>query len=41
LRVRFKFVVLEYAKHFGTTKACKELNVTRSTFYEWNKKYDK
>ena len=32
LRVRLKLVVLELAKHFGVTKACKEFNFSRSTF---------
>jgi len=40
LRARFKFVVLEYAKHVSVTKTCREFNVARSTFYEWKKKYD-
>lgn len=40
LRVRFKFAVIEYANHLGATKACKEFNVPRSTFYGWKKKYD-
>jgi transposase len=41
LRVRFKLTVLEFAKHIGVTKACKELNVPRSSFYRWNQKYDR
>lgn len=40
LGVRFKVVVLEYAKHVGVTTACKEFNVPRSTFYNWKQKYD-
>lgn len=40
LRIRFKLAVLEYANHLGATKACKEFNVPRSTFYNWKKKYD-
>lgn len=40
LRVRFKFVVLECAKAIGVSKACREFNVARSTFYEWKKRYD-
>jgi transposase InsO family protein len=40
LRIRFKLVVLEFAKHDGVTKTCKEFEVPRSTFYEWKKKYD-
>jgi transposase InsO family protein len=39
LRVRFKLAVLEYANHFGVTKACREFNVPRSTFYNWKQKY--
>ena len=27
LRVRFKFIVLNYAKHAGVTKACREFEV--------------
>ena len=41
LRVRFKLTVLEYANHLGVTKACRELNVPRSTFYRWKQKYDR
>jgi transposase len=41
LGARLKFVVLEYANHFGVTKACREFNVPRSTFYRWKQKYDK
>lgn len=40
LRVRFKVVVLEYAKHVGVTTACGEFSVSRSTFYGWKQKYD-
>ena len=40
LRIRFKLAVIEYANHLGATKACKEFNVPRSTFYGWKKKYD-
>ena len=40
LRVRFKLVVLEYANHVGVIKGCGEFNVARSTFYNWNQKYD-
>lgn len=40
LRVRFKLTVLEYAKHTDVTKACKEFNVPRSSFYRWKQKYD-
>lgn len=41
LRVRLKLVVLEHANHFGVSKACREFNVPRSTFYRWKQKYDK
>lgn len=41
LRVRFKLAVLEYANDIGVTRACKEFNVPRSTFYEWKQKYDR
>jgi transposase-like protein len=40
LRVRFKLTVLEYANHGGITKACREFNVSRTTFYGWKQKYD-
>jgi transposase InsO family protein len=40
LRVRFKLMVLEFAKHFSVTQTCKEFNVPRSTFYRWKQKYD-
>ncbi len=40
LRVRLKLVVLEYAKHFGVTKTCREFSVPHSTFYRWKEKYD-
>jgi hypothetical protein len=33
LEVRFKLVVLDFASHIGVTKACREFNVPRSTFY--------
>jgi transposase InsO family protein len=42
LRIRFKWAVLEYARGIGSvTKACREFEVPRSTFYEWKKAYDK
>jgi transposase InsO family protein len=41
LRVRFKLTVLEYAHHVGVTKACREFNAARSTFYEWQQKFDR
>ena len=40
LRARFKFVVLEYANQAGISKACREFNVPRSTFYYWKQKYE-
>jgi transposase InsO family protein len=40
LRVRLKLVILELANHFGVTKACREFDVPRSTFYRWKQKYD-
>lgn len=33
LRVRLKLVVLELAHDLGVTKACREFNVPRSSFY--------
>ena len=33
LRVRLKLVVLELTPHLGVTKACREFNVPRSSFY--------
>lgn len=39
LRVRFKLAVLEIADQMGATKASKEFNVPRSTFYRWKKQY--
>ena len=41
LRVRLKLVVLELADRFGVTKACREFNVPRSSFYRWKQKYQK
>jgi transposase len=40
LKVSFKIVVLDLARDGNVTKACKEFNVPRSTFYEWKKSYD-
>ena len=38
LRIRFKLAVLEYAREIrSATKACREFEVPRSTFYEWKK----
>lgn len=41
LRVRLKLVVLELAHELGVTKACREFNVPRSSFYRWKQKYEK
>src|SRR5512139_1058183 len=41
LRVRLKLVALELAKQLGVTKACREFNVPRSSFYRWKQKYEK
>jgi len=41
LRVRLKLAVIEYAQYFGVTKACRELNVPRASFYRWKRKYEK
>jgi transposase InsO family protein len=41
LRVRLKLVVLEFAQDWGVTKACREFNVPRSSFYRWKQKYQK
>ena len=35
LSIRVKLTVLEYAKYFGATEACREFNVPRSSFYRW------
>jgi transposase InsO family protein len=40
LSIRLKLTVLEYAKHFGVTEACREFNVPRSTFYRWKQSYE-
>ena len=40
LKVRLKLMVLDLASNLNVTKACKEFNVPRSTFYEWKKSYD-
>ena len=40
LEVRFKLVVLDFASHIGVTKACREFNVPRSTFYRWKQRYE-
>ena len=41
LRVRLKLVVLELAQELGVTKACREYNVPRASFYRWKQKYEK
>ena len=42
LRIRFKLAVLDYAQGIGSvTKACREFEVPRLTFYEWKKAFDK
>jgi transposase InsO family protein len=41
LRVRLKLVILELANALGVTKACREFNVPRSSFYRWKQKYEK
>ena len=41
LRVRLKLVVLEFAQNWGVTKACREFEVPRSSFYRWKQKYEK
>jgi transposase InsO family protein len=41
LKVRFKMMVLEYAGvSRNVREACRELEVPRSTFYEWKKAFD-
>ena len=37
LNVRLKLTVLDYAKYFGATKACREFNVPRSWFFVGNR----
>ena len=39
LKVRFKVVVLEYAKLIGVSKTVCELGVAQSAFYGWKKRY--
>ena len=41
MRVRLKLVVLEFAQDWGVTKACREFEVPRSSFYRWKQKYEK
>jgi transposase InsO family protein len=40
LSLRFKLTVLEYAKYVDVTEACREFNVSRSTFYRWKQTYE-
>ena len=40
LSIRLKLTVLECAKYFGVTEACREFNVPRSTFYRWKQTYE-
>ncbi len=40
LSVRIKLAVIELANHISVTEACRELNVPRSSFYRWKKKFD-
>jgi transposase len=40
LRAWFKLVVLELAHRTGVTTAYREFNLPRSTFYEWEQKYE-
>ena len=41
LRVRLQLVVLEFAQDWGVSKACREFEVPRSSFYRWKQKYEK
>jgi transposase InsO family protein len=41
LSVRLKQVVLELAIDLGVTKACREFDVPRSSYYRWKQKYEK
>jgi transposase len=40
LSIRLKLTVLEYAKYFGVTEACREFNIPRSSFYRWKQAYE-
>jgi transposase-like protein len=40
LHVKFKIAVIEYACVAGITQACREFEVSRSTFYVWKNKYN-
>ena len=41
LAVRRKMVILEYARLCGNvTKACREFEIPRSSFYKWKKAFD-
>ena len=39
LSVRIKLAVIELANHISVSEACRELNVPRSSFYGWKKKF--
>ena len=41
LRVRLKLVVLDFSQDWGVTKACREFEVPRSSFYRWKQRYEK
>jgi transposase InsO family protein len=41
LRVRLKLVVLEFAEQLGVTKACREFDIPRASFYRWKQKYER
>ena len=38
--VRIKLAVIGLANHISVSEACRELNVPRSSFYRWKKKFD-
>ena len=40
LSIRLKLTVIEYAKYFGITEACREFNVPHSTFYCWKQTHE-
>lgn len=40
LSVRIKLAVIELANHISVSETCRELNVPRSSFYRWKKKFD-
>ncbi len=37
---RFRYIILEYSRGRNISKACREFNIPRSTFYNWRKRYD-